>query len=230
MEILHVPEAKFFQDVVRERYSARTYLPDPVPQETIRAVLEDAQTAPSNANIQPWETHIVSGKARDELSSAMLADELEGKLSPDYPFGYDELYGAYSERQIKQASEYYQSIGVPREAKDLRRVEFLRNLDFFGAPHACLLFMPPFYDSVRIAGDVGMYGQTFLLSLTAHGLQGCPQTLLGFFAGTVRKVLDIDPKMKMLFGISFGYPDLNSNGSKYRIGRAPIGENVVFHN
>lgn len=224
-----MPEAKLFQDVICERYSARTYLPDPVPEATIRAVLQDAQTAPSNANIQPWSVHIVSGAKRDELSKAMLAAEAQGKVSPDYPFGYDELYGAFSERQVKQASEYYRSIGVPREEKDLRRVEFLRNLEFFGAPHACLLFMPPFYDSVRIAGDVGMYGQTFLLSLTAHGLQGCPQTLLGFFAGTVREVLGIDPKMKMLFGISFGHPDLNSKGSKYRIGRVPIEECVTFH-
>lgn len=46
-----VPEAKLFRDVVRERYSARTYRPDPVPQDVIRAVLHDAQTAPSNANI-----------------------------------------------------------------------------------------------------------------------------------------------------------------------------------
>lgn len=222
-------EAKLFRDVVRERYSARTYRPDPAPEHTIRSVLQEAQTAPSNANIQPWSVHIVSGAKRDELSKAMLADEAAGKLSPDYPFGYDELYGAYSERQVKQASEYYQSIGVPREAKDLRRVEFLRNLEFFGAPHACLLFMPPFYDSVRIAGDVGMYGQTFLLSLTAHSLQGCPQTLLGFFAGTIREVLGIDPKLKMLFGISFGYPDLDSPGSKYRIARAPIEECVTFH-
>jgi len=220
---------RLFQDVIRERYSARTYLPDPVPVETIRSVVSDAQTAPSNANIQPWSVHIVSGEKRDELSRAMLADEAAGKLSPDYPFGYDQLYGAYSERQVHQASEYYRSIGIPRDAKDLRRQEFLRNLEFFGAPHACFLFLPPFYDSVRIAGDVGMYGQTFLLSLTAHGLQGCPQTLLGFFAGTVREVLGVDPKLKLLFGISFGYPDRASTGSTYRIGRAPIEDSVCFH-
>lgn len=39
--------------------------------------------------------------------------------------------------------------------------------DQFG-PHAgpgpMLDFMPPFGDSVRAAGDLGMYGQTFLLS------------------------------------------------------------------
>ncbi len=222
-------KARFFHDVIRERYSARTYLADPVPEAVIRSVLEDAQSAPSNANIQPWEVHIVSGEARDRVSKALLADEAAGRMSPDYLFGYDELYGAYSDRQVQQAAEYYKSIGVSREAKDDRRLALLRNLEFFGAPHACFLFMPPFYDSVRIAGDIGMYGQTFLLSLTANGLQGCPQTLLGFFAGTIREVLGIDPKMKMLFGISFGYPDSDAPGGGYRIDRAPIEENVVLH-
>ncbi|MBO9377110.1 nitroreductase [Sphingomonas histidinilytica] len=221
--------AKSFRDVVRERYSARTYLPEPAPEAVIRSVLEDAQRAPSNANIQPWQVHIVSGEARDRVSRALLAAEAAGRMTPDYPFGYDELYGAYSERQVQQAEEYYRSIGVAREAKDDRRLALLRNLEFFGAPHACFLFMPSFYDGVRIAGDVGMYAQTFLLSLTAHGLQGCPQTLLGFFAGTIREELGIDPKLKMLFGISFGYPDTDSVGGRYRIGRAPIEENVVLH-
>jgi len=74
-----------------------------------------------------------------------------------------------------------------------------------------------------------MYAQTFLLSLVAHGLGGVPQTLLGFFAGTVREVLGIDPALKMLFGISFGYPDMNSAASRYRIDKAPIEEYVTFH-
>src|SRR5690606_7015146 len=147
-EQLDVSQSKTFHDVVRERYSARTYRPDPVPEEVIRAVLDDAQRSPSNANIQPWDVHIVSGAARDRVSEALLADEAAGRMTPDYPFGYDELYGAYSDRQVRQAEEYYKSIGVARDAKDDRRLALLRNLEFFGAPHACFLFLPPFYDSV----------------------------------------------------------------------------------
>lgn len=222
-------EPKTFHDVVRERRSVRAFLPTPVPDELLQAVVEDARHAPSNANIQPWAVHIVSGEKRDELSKAMLEAEAAGRISPDFPFGYDELYGVYSERQKAQAAAYYRALGVPREAFDERRTTMLRNLEFFGAPHACLLFMPAFYDSVRIAGDVGMYGQTFLLSLAAHGLGGVPQTLLGFFADTAREVLGIDPSLKMLFGISFGYPDTNSSGSRYWIEKTPVGEHVTFH-
>lgn len=80
-----------------------------------------------------------------------------------------------------------------------------------------------------MAGDVGMYGQTFLLSLVAHGLGGIPQTMLSFYAGTIRETLGISPDLKMLFGISFGYPDMNSPASQYRIDKAPVEEYVTFH-
>lgn len=40
----------------------------------------------------------------------------------------------------------------------------------YGAPHVALLFMPSFGDNVRVGGDMGIYGQTFWLSLTAHCL------------------------------------------------------------
>lgn len=223
-------DSKAFHDVVRERRSVRSFLPTPVPDELIHAVADDARLAPSNANIQPWVIHIVSGATRDKLSNAMLAAEAEGRMTPDFPWSYDELYGVYSERQKAQAAAYYQALGVAREAFDERRITMLRNLEFFGAPHACLLFMPALYDGVRTAADVGMYGQTFLLSLAAHGLGGVPQTLLGFFADTVRKVLGIDSSLKMLFGISFGYPDMDSAASRYSIDKVPVEECVTFHN
>jgi nitroreductase len=104
-----------------------------------------------------------------------------------------------------------------------------RNLEFFGAPHVCLLFMPILYDSVRVASDVGMYAQTFLLSLTANGLAGVPQTYLGFYAETVRQVLGIDPSLKLLFGISFGYPNLESPAASFRMDKAPIDQQVSFY-
>lgn len=222
-------ESKTFREVLRDRRSIRSFLSTPVPDTVIRSVVDDARHAPSNANIQPWEVHIVSGATRDELSAAMLEAARQEKMTPDFPWAYDELYGVYRDRQVAQATAYYRALGITREAGADREVALLRNLEFFGAPHACLLFMPAFYDGVRVAGDVGMYAQTFLLSLTAHGLSGVPQTLLGFFADTVRDVLGIDDSMKMLFGISFGHPDPDSPAGSYRMDKAPAGETVTFH-
>jgi nitroreductase len=192
-------------------------------------VLEDAQRSPSNCNTQPWEVHIVSGAKRDALSRALLAADEGGRVTPDFSFSTSDFHGVYKERSRSQGAAYYQAIGVPREAYDERRSASLRNLEFFDAPHVVLLFMPVMGDGVRVAGDIGMYAQTFLLSLTAHGLGGIPQTMLGFYADTIREELGIDPSLKMLFGISFGYPDKTSAANSYRIGKAPIEESVTFH-
>ncbi|WP_254657101.1 nitroreductase family protein [Sphingobium fuliginis] len=72
-------ESKLFHDVVRERRSVRAFLPTPVPDALMQAVVDDARHAPSNANIQPWSVHIVSGAKRDELSKAMLEAEAAGR-------------------------------------------------------------------------------------------------------------------------------------------------------
>jgi nitroreductase len=218
-----------FHDVVRARRSIRSFTSTPVPDSVIDAVVQDARYTPSNANIQPWDVHIVSGATRDRLSQAMIAADAEGQQTPDFPWDYRELRGVHLERQVEQAAAYYKALGIAREDRAGRRQAIVRNLQFFGAPHACLLFMPPLHDGVRTAGDVGMYAQTFLLSLTAHGLGGVPQTLLGFYADTVRDILDIDPSLKLLFGISFGYSDTSSPASRYRIGKAPCSENVTYY-
>jgi nitroreductase len=221
--------ADSFRALVRARRSIRSFLPDAVPHATILSVLDDARHAPSNSNIQPWLAHIVSGGSRDRLSAAMLAADDAAAHSPDFPWGYEALTGRYLQRQKAQGASYYQAVGVARDAMDDRRELTRRNLSFFGAPHACLLFMPSFYDHVRIAGDVGMFAQTFLLSLAAHGLAGVPQTYLGFYADQARQVLDIDPRYKLLFGISFGVPDLTSAAGSFTMDRAPLDELVTFH-
>lgn len=222
-------ESKPFRDVVRERHSVRSFHPNLVPEAVLRAVLEDAQRAPSNCNTQPWQVHLVSGDKRDALNRALLKADEAGNVTPDFSFALADYHGVYSERSKAQGAAYYQAIGVAREAYDERRTASLRNLEFFGAPHVALLFMPTFGDNVRVAGDIGMYAQTFLLSLTAHGLGGIPQTMLGFYADTIREVLGVDPSLKMLFGISLGYPDETSAANRYRIDKAPIEESVVFH-
>lgn len=60
-----------FLDVVKQRRSVRAYLPDAVPEEKLKAVLEAARWAPSACNRQPWRIIVVqSEESRRALSTA----------------------------------------------------------------------------------------------------------------------------------------------------------------
>jgi nitroreductase len=43
-----------FEAVVRDRYSARRFRPDPVPEDMLTRILDVAQQTPSWCNCQPW--------------------------------------------------------------------------------------------------------------------------------------------------------------------------------
>ncbi|WP_145323641.1 nitroreductase [Paenibacillus xylanexedens] len=221
--------AKSFQEVVRSRQSVRQFLSTPVKEEVIREVLEDAQYTPSNCNTQPWNVHIVSGDKKDELSKALLRANEEGNDTPDFTFDMNAFYGRYGERKNAHGKAYYESQGIAREDYKGRKQAAAQNYNFFNAPHVALLFMPSFGDNVRVASDIGMYGQSFLLALEARGISGIPQTALGFFADTVREVLGVSGELKLLFGISFGYPDKEAPVNSFRMGRDSIENSVTFH-
>jgi nitroreductase len=219
-----------FREVVRRRKSCRGFLSTVVPDSLIHEILEEAQLAPSNCNIQPWVIHIVSGDKLRELSAALLRASDLGQISPDFPLDLDEFYDRYSERRVEQGKAYYEGLVVDRNDKEGRKKTADLSFSFFNAPQAAMLFMPTFGNNfVRVAGDVGMYAQNFLLSLTDHGLAGIPQASVGFFADTVREVLGIPDHFKMLFSISFGYADPNAQGNRIKMGRDPIENSVTFH-
>lgn len=218
-----------FEETVRLRHSPRAFLPTPLTDAQIHDVLQDAQYAPSNCNTQPWHVHIASGETKQALAQAMLRNAEQGKMSPDFTFDYADFHGEYFTRSQEQAKQYYEVLGIAREDKARRHETLLRNYTFFGAPHVAFLFMPSFGDNVRVAGDIGMYAQNFLLSLAARGFAGIPQTLLGFHADTMREMLGVDKSYRLLFGISFGYEDVEARANKLRMDRIPVEQSVVFH-
>lgn len=78
-------------------------------------MLEDAQTAPSNSNTQPWTVHVVSGAARDALAKELLQAEEEGRTSPDFTDGYGEE-GIYLERSASTPTPSAISWASPRNS------------------------------------------------------------------------------------------------------------------
>jgi nitroreductase len=216
-----------FTDVVRERRSVRGFLDRPVPQALLEKVFALAQQSPSNCNTQPWHTWVVSGARRDRLASALLEAGSRGEFSMDIPYNSQGYDGTYKARQHDAAARLYSAMGIERSDRERRTAAFLENYNFFGAPHAAFLFMPA-WGNEREAADIGMYAQTLMLALTAHGLASCPQTALGMFAGPIKAELGIGPELKLLFGLSFGYEKAEAPANTTRIPRAELAETTRF--
>ncbi|MDH3387462.1 MAG: nitroreductase [Gammaproteobacteria bacterium] len=219
--------ARMFDELARARRSTRGFLPRPVEQGIIEQIFETAAWAPSNCNTQPWQSHVVSGAMRDRLSCIFMETIGAGKHTLDFP--YEAKYdGIYRRRQVDVGLLLYRALGVTREDRDGKRGAFLRNLEFFDAPHVVFILMPD-WCGIREACDVGMYAQNLMLSMRAHGVASCPQTILGYDAESVRRELNIDENMKLLFGISFGYEDKSLPENRIVPDRAALRELVHFH-
>jgi nitroreductase len=212
-------------EAVRRRRSVRGFLPDEVPETTLREVFELAQWSPSNCNVQPWMPHVVSGDALKRLREALVEAAMRDQpIKPDWPAD-GKFTGIYRERQVDAAQKLYGAMGVERSDVVGRKMAYIRNHAFFDAPHAVLIFMPEPFDT-REAADIGMYAQTLMLALVARGIASCAQGALGLFPDIIREQLGIPANYKLLFGISLGYED---RSIKANAARATIDDAVRFH-
>jgi len=54
-----------------ERKSTRAFVDKEVPIEVINAIIEQAKTAPSGVNSQPWQIAVVTGNSKTKLCDKM---------------------------------------------------------------------------------------------------------------------------------------------------------------
>ena len=149
-----------------------------------------------------------------------------GEIELDFP--YDGQYeGVYKERQYASATALYDSLGIARDQKAERNAWFMRNFSFFDAPAVAFFTLPTGF-GLREACDLGMFAQTVMLGLTAHGLGSCPQTALAFLANVIRPALSLGDHEQLMFGMSFGFPT-DTAVNEVTTERASLGDVVTFH-
>lgn len=214
-------------DALKQRRSVRGFLDKPVPQDVLESVFSLAQHAPSNCNIQPWQVWVASGQVRDALRERMVDKVSRGvPFAPDYE-SLPRFDGVYRQRQVDCAMELYGSMGIAREDREGRQRAELRNFQLFDAPHVVFIGMEKQF-GVTVALDVGMYIQSLLLTMTAHGLGACAQGSMRYYPDDVRELLEIPESTAIVLGISFGYEDPEIAANRTRVGRVPLGESVRF--
>lgn len=215
--------------LLEKRYSVRAYLDKPVPQALLETIFRQAQQAPSNCNVQPWQTCVVSGEKKEQLKADLVATLMKG-ATPNPDFNWLPKYeGVHRDRQFGSANALYNSIGVSREDKQGRQMAMIRNWQFFDAPHVAFFTMDKYLD-IMGAVDLGIYAQTLSLILAEHGLSCCMQGALGQFPDPVKKALNLPEQRGILFGMSFGYADESAAVNNTRTEREALNNAVAFFN
>lgn len=219
--------AVVFDQIVRARRSVRGFKPEAVDDATLQAIFDTARWAPSNCNVQPWTTHLVSGDRLRKLGAAIGARAQSGAANPDVVM--NTVYeGIYRERQVGSAVAVYSAMGIGRDDKAGRIQAFARNLDAFGAPHAAFIFLPETF-GLREAADLGGYVQTLLLAMTAHGLGSCAQGALSLYPDVVREELGLEKGQQLMCGISFGFEDTDNPVNNARTDRCALDDMFIRH-
>jgi nitroreductase len=212
------------RDAVASRYACRAFLPTPVPERTVRAIVELAARAPSAGNMQPWRVYALAGARLDALIAQLaprMATELpkgEGAAYTIYPHPLTEPYNA---RRFTVGELLYKAVGIPREDKAARYRQYARNYIFFGAPVALFFAREKAHGPAQWA-DIGGYLQTVCLLARDHGLHTCPQQAWVSFHKTVRSFLDLPDNLMVYSGMAMGYADETAPINQWRSPREPL--------
>jgi nitroreductase len=216
-----------FEQVIRERYSCRRYLPGPVAAEIIRGILEVAQQTPSWCNCQPWQVLLVSGEAIERFRDKLYAHAAQGSAAkPDFPFPL-RYEGVYRERRKVCGVQLYQALGIGREDKASAAQQSLENFRFFGAPHVALITTE---EELGVYGavDCGLYVSNFMLAAQNLGVASIAQAALASYPDFMRDHFGLPSKRKFVCGISFGYADPTHPINTYRTTRASEADSTTW--
>jgi nitroreductase len=212
-------------EALATRMSCRAFLPTPVPGATLRAILDAARQAPSGGNLQPWRVYALAGAPLVELIArvrAQLPTHPRGE-EPEYAIYPEQLWEPYRSRRYQCGEDLYATIGVTREDKFGRLLQFARNYEFFGAPVGLFFCLdrrlgPPQWS------DLGMYMQSVMLLAREHGLDTCAQEAWSVWPRTVGGFLGLPPELLLFSGMALGWRDPAAPINRLRTQRAPLEE------
>jgi nitroreductase len=211
--------------LLRERHSCRAFLPDPVPDDTIRRLFTLAQRTASWCNSQAWLVHLTSGERTARFAEALSEHARTHPQRPDLegPAAYE---GDYRDRRRAAGFALYNAVGVARDDLAGRERQMAENFRFFGAPHVAVISTPR---SLGVYGavDCGGYVATLLTAAQSLGLSTIAQAAIAMHADFVREFLQIPEDRAVVCAVSFGYADRTHPANGFRTERADVSAAVV---
>ena len=217
---------------ITSRRSIRAFLSTPVPEATIREILEVAARAPSGTNLQPWKVHVLTGAARQRLSDAILAaynDPAErAQHAEEYDYYPREWVSPYIDRRRKIGWDLYGLLEIGKTDKDKMHAQHGRNYVFFDAPVGFIFTI----DRVMAQGswlDYGMFLENIMVAARGRGLDTCPQAAFTQFHRVIQRELGLGDHEMVVCGMALGVADPEAVANRLTTQRATVDDFAKFH-
>jgi len=222
-------EAAIVDEAIVSRRSVRAFLPDPVDEETIKAILEIASRAPSGTNMQPWRVYVVTGDTRERLSRAILDSGIRAEKAKwdEYRYYPEKFFEPYYGRRRAVGFALYGHLGIGKRDVDQMRAQHDRNFLFFDAPVGMIFTIDRRLNQGSWV-DYGMFLENIMIAARGRGLHTCPQAAFAPYHQQIRPVLGITEEEIVICGMALGYEDVTKPENSLRTDRAPLEEWVTF--
>ena len=212
-------------DAVLARRSIRAFTPQPINNKVIKDLLALAARSPSGGNLQPWKIYVINNQSMKKFIE--FQDNWDQPETPGYAIYPSGLTEPYRTSRYQLGEAMYELLGIPREDKDARLQQVLRNFEFFGAPAAIFCFVdkqmgPPQWS------DLGMFLQTFMLLAQEAGIDTCAQEAWAMKNDSVREFVGADESDLLFCGLAMGYKDKNAAINQLSSERRPIDQWAKF--
>jgi len=194
-------------EAIKSRMTVRQFLDKPVPEKTIREIIETAKRAPSGGNLQPWTVHVLVGQPLQALIEDIDQKVKNGQTEdPEYNVYPPELVDPYKTRRRVVGQQLYDLIGVPRSDTPGKLRQLARNYRFFDAPVGMFFALHRQMEIGQYA-DVGMFMENIMLLAREYGLDTCPQEAWARWPVTLKKHLSLADHEMLFCGMALGYKD-----------------------
>lgn len=212
-------------DAVAQRKSIREFLDTPISSELVKSLLIKASRSASGGNLQPWKIYVLNGKSMDDF--LIFQQAWDKPEQPAYDIYPPKLKEPYRTSRFELGEQMYSLLGIPREDKDARIAQVMKNFEFFGAPCAFFCFVdrqmgPPQWS------DLGMFLQTFMLLAQEAGLDTCAQEAWSMKHDSVSKFLQSGDEDILFCGMCIGKKNENAVVNALNSERRPLDTWATF--
>jgi nitroreductase len=210
---------------LERRRTVRAFREQPVPRETLIAILGAALHAPSWANTQPWEIYVAGGEALERMRKVYVEwTRREVPAQPDLPFP-DEWPSVCRERTRSLTAGRADILGVPPDDEQFRQDFLQSNRRFFGAPSVVYLCMDRCLSSWSVH-DLGVMSQSIMLAAQDHGVDSAIAVNLVCYPDVIRDELGIPEELLIVIGVALGYADDSDLSDRFRSPRRSFADVV----